>query len=74
MATMSLPNLNASVAGNLTSPSQASVFDVTEFAFVVRSLFYLVSPNETTYQTVDEVPNYFLKVFSTVPNRLLNVY
>jgi hypothetical protein len=32
------------------------------FNFAVRSLFYIVSPNETSFQHVDEVPNYFFRV------------
>lgn len=65
---MGLPYINATVAGNATvGGSGAPVFDVGEFYFVVRSLFYLVRPNETTYETMEEVPNYFLKVFVYIP-------
>jgi len=35
---------------------------VTEQILSFRFLFYMVTPNETMYEAVEEVPNYFVKV------------
>lgn len=67
---MSLPDFNASVPGNETLAGQMGV-DLADVSFVFRSMFYLVSPNETTYKSIEEVPNYFLKALSYLPLILL---
>ena len=42
----------------------APINRLSEMGFVYRSLFYLVTPNETSFETLEEVPNFQLKVKS----------
>lgn len=62
---------NATVAGNETLKSSGSLIDFVELNFVIRSMFYLVTPSETTYAFVPDVPNYFLKAIPYLPIVLL---
>lgn len=58
---------SAGVSSDLaTAMNESAVmmsFDrLSELKFAYRSLFYLITPNETSFETLSEVPNYHLKV------------
>jgi len=47
----------------LGEESTVNVGYIAEQILSLRFFFYMVTPNETTFETVDEVPNYFVKVY-----------
>jgi alkylglycerol monooxygenase len=55
---------NSSLAG---MPQNAVTFEADELKFALRTLLYLVTPNETSFEAFEEVPNYFLKAMTYLP-------
>jgi hypothetical protein len=54
--------MNPQLAAALNETAVMPLDRLHEMGFVYRSIFYLVTPNETSFETLDEVPNYHLKV------------